>query len=87
MPSLNFKWEHPTLENQTFSLYENDKKVVGDIAALNFSLDMTGKSNGVYSYTMTTYDTKTRLESIHSQPLKVNFVVPAAPTGFSVSWG
>jgi len=88
MASLLFSWSsgNPGNNNITYNLYENGTKVVSDIAELQFSLMMGGKEYGDYSYYLTSYDTKTKLESIPSETLIVNFTAPVSPVGFTVSW-
>jgi len=88
MASLNFTWDHENPDDSpiTFKLYENGVKVVEDIAQLSFSLLMDDKEQGYYEYNITSYDTRTKLESEPSASVGVNFTVPSAPTGFGVSW-
>ena len=88
MASLNFTWSsgNPDGSPITYNLYEDGAKVVSDIAQLTFSLLMDGKDFGSYDYYVTSYDTTTKLESIPSETLTVNFTIPSAPTGLSVSW-
>jgi len=90
MTHLNFSWSAPTTyengatitDSLTYNLYENGSKVVTDIAALNFSLVMDGKSPGVYTYTVTAVDVATSLESVQSAPVQVSFIAPKSPENF-----
>ena len=88
MASLKFTWndEYNDRPEITYNLYENNEKIVTDIAQLMFSLLMDGKDEGEYSYYVTAYDNLTKLESPPSNIISVNFTVPAAPTGLSVGW-
>ena len=88
MASLNFTWDHdnPAGSSITFNLYEDGEKVVSDIGQLSFTLLMDDKDQGSYDYYLTTFDTKTKLESIPSETLTINFTTPSAPTGFAASW-
>lgn len=94
MAHINFSWTAPTTladgtalsDKITYNLYENGTKIVPDIAATNFSLLMDGKVAGVYTYTVTTTDSATTLESVQSVPVKVSFVSPQSPTGLSYTF-
>ena len=86
MKSLSFNWNHDTPEGLTYNLYEDGVKVVSDIETLNFTLIMEGKEQKEYTYYVTSFDTRTKLESVPSQSVSVNFTQPSAPTGLSVSF-
>lgn len=86
MASLLFNWSNPNTQPVTFNLYENGVQVVSDIGQLSFSLLMDGRPEGEYSYYVTAYDPSTKLESVPSETVTVNFIVPASPTGLSVGW-
>lgn len=88
MASLSFNWSHinPDDSNITFNLYENGTKVIEDISQLKFTLLMDSKEQGNYEYYVTAFDEDTRLESIPSNKVSVNFTIPDAPIGLSASW-
>ncbi len=87
MASLQFTWSDTNEStNITYNLYENSTNVVSDIGQLMFTLLMDGRPEGVYSYYVTAYDTVTKLESVPSESVDINFIVPAAPIGLSVGW-
>lgn len=87
MASLNFTWKHDIPANLTFSLYENGEPIVKDIAVMAFSLTMDGKPEGTYSYYVTSVDAVTKLESVPSAAISVNFIKPAAPHGLTALLG
>ena len=82
MRSILFNWEHQSPENLVFRLYEDGIMIVDNIGAMNFTLSMEGKADGVYAYYLTSFDTTTKLESVPSETVNVNFIPPQAPTGF-----
>ena len=86
MKSLQFNWSHETPDNLTYNLYQNGEKVEENIATLNFTLIMEGQPLGEHSFYITAVDTSTKLESIPSEVVSVNFTLPRAPDGLSVSW-
>lgn len=94
MGHLNFSWEAPTTKEDgsgltsplTYNLYEDGVKIVGDIAATNFSLTMEGKEYKTYSYTATAVDTVTGLESKQSNPVGVSYAPPKPPAGLKGSF-
>ena len=88
MASLLFNWEDTNGNNPsiTYNLYENDVQIVADIAVLNFTLIMDSHASGDYTYEVTAYDNDTKLESLRSDPVTINFTPPAAPAGLSVGW-
>jgi len=94
MGHLNFSWEAPTTKEDgsgltsplTYNLYEDGVKIVGDIAATNFSLTMEGKEYKTYSYTATAVDTVTGLVSRHSPALEVAYLPPKPPAGLQGSF-
>lgn len=87
MASIQFNWSETNPDsNITYRLYENGSEVVSDIIVLNFTLIMDGKSEGEYVYYVTAFDGATRLESVPSNSVTVNFTMPTAPTGLSVGW-
>ncbi len=91
---LDFSWQAPTTytdgsvldHNLTYNLYEDNIKIVSDIAVLNFSLLMDGKASKTYNYNVTAVDTTTHLESGMSNTLSISFLVPKGPTGLSASF-
>lgn len=87
MASLQFSWSDTnTASNITYRLYENSTEIVRDIAVLNFTLLMDDKPQGVYIYDVTAFDESTRLESVPSDSVSINFILPNAPIGLSVGW-
>lgn len=88
-PKINFGWTYSDASHPRafFRLYENGSLVVDDIAEPSFSLLMDGKAIGEYRYHVTAVDSDTNLESVPSNTVSINFQKPAAPAGFSASWG
>jgi hypothetical protein len=95
-PSLLFSWHAPTqrtdgsdlaaddINKLKYRLYEDGELAVDDIGVLNFELLMTDKPQQTYTYTVKAV--LYGLESPPSDPVAVNFIAPAAPLGFAVSW-
>ena len=95
-PSLRFSWQAPQertdgaaltpeeINKLHYRLYENGDLAVDDIGLLNFELLMSDKAHGSYTYTVTAV--LYGLESPPSEPAVVNFIPPAAPRNFAVSW-
>lgn len=84
MARIEFNWSHPNPDGLTFCLYEDGKKIIGDIAEMHFSLLMDGKEQKPYTYHATAVN-QFGLESVPSNPAKVDFFAPSAPTGFAAS--
>jgi hypothetical protein len=66
-----------------FRLFENGVAIEENGAPL-FSVLMTGKNPGEYSYQVMTV--KGDFESDLSEPLKVNFMKPNPPTNLTARW-
>ena len=86
MAHLNFNWKHEAPAGLEYNLYEDGVKIVEHIAALNFSLDMTGKPEQTYSFYVTSIRLSDNMESVPSEAVSVNFISPAAPTGLTASF-
>ncbi len=86
MAHLSFNWNHAAPANLEYRLYEDGAMVVDNIGELSFSLNMEGKQPNQYSYYVTAVDLTTRLESDPSNAVSINFTLPAAPTGLTVSF-
>ena len=82
MKSITFNWEHQSPTGLVFRLYEDGVMIVDNIGAMNFTLSMDGNADGVYAYYLTSFDTTTKLESVPSETVNINFIPPQAPTGF-----
>lgn len=86
MAHLNFSWDpSPTPGVESYNLYEDGIKIVPDIGVLNFSLLMDGKPNGEYSYYVTAQIGSQ--ESVPSNTVTANFIVPEAPLNLEASFG
>ena len=86
MASFLFNWGDNTPQPVTYNLYENGEQIITDIAQLSFSLLMDDRAEGTFEYYVTAYDPATRLESVPSNTVSVNFIVPASPVNLSVGW-
>ena len=87
MASLQFSWSNTNPDsNITYRLYEDGAQIVADIAVLNFTLIMDGKEEKEYTYYVTSFDEATRLESVPSNSVPINFMTPTAPTNLVVGW-
>jgi len=87
MAKITLTWDytdtvHPDAE---FRIYENGAMIIDHVGALNFTVLMDGKAQGIYKYSATAVDKHTLLESDHSNEVAVNFTKPAAPTGLKAS--
>lgn len=95
-PSLLFSWSQVTTDTSgntvndptaiVYRLYEDGQMIVDNIGEIEFSLLMTGKEHKAYSYYVTALDNTTKLESVPSNSVSVNFTLPAAPAGLSVKY-
>lgn len=84
--SILFNWTHENPEGLTYRLFEDGELVVDEIGEMNFTLLMNGKPYKEYSYHVTAYDPRTKLESEASNVVTVNFMIPAAPRELRASW-
>lgn len=86
MSNLTFNWKHETQPNEVYRLYENGKMIVDNIGQLSFSIDTTGYEEQEYHFYLTTYNTMTKMESVPSAAVSINFIKPLPPviTGWLV---
>jgi hypothetical protein len=95
-PGLLFSFQAPTQRSDGkpltdseiaalhYRLYENGQLALDNIAVFEFEYLMKDKPQGEYDFTMTSV-----LYGIESDPASVptvNFIQPAAPRNFAVSW-
>ena len=86
MSGLTLTWSHESPDGLTYNIYENDALIITNIAVLNFSIDMTGRPDGEYTYQVTSVRTSDNVESARSLAASVNFIQkPIAPTGLTVT--
>ena len=85
MAHLNFNWDHSAPTNLEYRLYEDGAMIGDNIGVLNFSLSMEGKQPNTYSYYVTAVDLTTKLESVPSGAVSINFTLPSPPTGLVAS--
>jgi len=87
MPGIQLDWQ-PPVNNQDgtpvssaliYAVYENDIKIIDDLAPAQFSIDMNGRTGGDYNYQVTARYGNSA-ESERSAAVTVNFMIaPNAP--------
>ena len=87
MAHFKFQWDaSPTPEVDYYRLYEDGELVVDNIGVLNFDLLLDSKPEGSYDYYVTAVDAESSAESVPSNTVTGNFIMPKAPTNLRVSF-
>ena len=91
MSGIQLNWQPPTTNEDgtpvsnalIYAVYENDVKIIDDLAPAEFSIDMNGRASGDYTYQVTARYGNSA-ESGRSDSVVVNFIVTtSAPTNLT----